>query len=713
MLLFSVRHRILLNLIPILALFSLAQATPTSEWMETEYVRAQFTGFADHVEPGTPYLLGLVLEHEEGWHTYWQTTATGYATSIQWDAPEGISVGPIQWATPKTYTVQNLTDYVYEGVTVLLMQVDVPETYTDSSLELGFTVDWLMCSDICIPGSVSGSLTLPVASGPASMAEAAASLQEKAMRNQPAAPGPYALKAWRQGPEAVTFEISGPSLPSDLYFFDATATFKPVASQPLRRIDPDTVRLSLELDPTAETVPETLNGVLGAQAGWPGLDGRPGIAVDLPLLSAPPAEADAATANLTLGLIALAFAGGLILNLMPCVFPVLGLKIMGFVGQAGSSRGRVVAHGLVFSAGVLLSFWVLAFALILLRSAGHQLGWGFQLQSPAFVLALLFLLFAFALNMSGLFEVGQSAVGVGSKLTAKSGLSGSFFSGVLATVVATPCAAPFLAPALGAALTLPPLASYTVFTFIALGLAGPYLLLSSFPALINKLPRPGPWMETFKQSMAFLLYATVAYLLWVIVGQLDPAAGYSPFSLLQVLLGLVGLALAGWIFGRWGAYHRPRQTRMIASFVAIMTAGVALGSAFTSLKQPDPEVTSIAWETWAPGKAEALAADGHVVYVDFTARWCVTCQTNKATILASGKVREVFKDPSVVTLKADWTNQDADISQALASFGRSAVPFNLIYGPGLEAPLILPEILTPGIVLEAMETAARKRPPSG
>jgi len=404
----------------------------------------------------------------------------------------------------------------------------------------------------------------------------------------------------------------------------------------------------------------------------------------------------------------------LILNLMPCVFPVIGIKIMGFVNQAGEARRKVAQHGLTFTAGVLVSFWMLAGLLILLRSGGEQLGWGFQLQDPVFVFFLAGFLLVFALNMSGVFEFGTSAMGVGSQLSSKSGLAGSFFSGVLATVVATPCAAPMLAPALGAALRLNPLPSLGLFTIIALGLSTPYLLLSVFPGLLKHLPRPGAWMESFKQGMAFLLYATVGYLVWILVGQMVEDQGFLPDALLGTLLGLVLLAVASWIFGRWAAPHRPTSARRMGLAIALL---VAVGGIYLGYPQPafdaDASATSdappVSWEKWEPGKAAALAAEGKLVYVDFTARWCATCQVNKKAVFTSAEVRRYFAAHEVVALKADWTNHDPAIAEALAAFDRAAVPFNLIYAPGQAEPRTLPELLTPGVVLEALRDADGKR----
>jgi thiol:disulfide interchange protein DsbD len=314
-------------------------------------------------------------------------------------------------------------------------------------------------------------------------------------------------------------------------------------------------------------------------------------------------------------------------------------------------------------------------------------------------------LFLFGLNMAGLFEFGQTAVGVGSNLTAKAGLSGSFFSGILATVVATPCAAPFLAPALGAALTLPPASSMIVFTSIALGLSMPYLIFSLFPRLVNLLPRPGQWMETFKQMMSFLLFATVAFLFWVLIGQLSESAGFSIYATLFGSLSIVGTAVAAWIYGRWAPYHKSKQSRILGSAIAGI---VLIGAIFIGFPSATPQDSLVKWEKWEPGLAQSLADDGKTVYVDFTARWCVTCQTNKAAVFSSSELKAFIKDNEVVLMKADWTNKDSDITKELAKFDRSAVPFNLIYSANQEKPLLLPEILTAGTVLDALKAVTIK-----
>jgi thiol:disulfide interchange protein len=372
------------------------------------------------------------------------------------------------------------------------------------------------------------------------------------------------------------------------------------------------------------------------------------------------------------------------------------LKIVGFVDRAGEDRRRVALHGLIFTVGVLLSFWILAGILAALRAGGEELGWGFQLQSPAFVFFLAVIITGFALNLAGVFEFGLAVTAAGSTLTRKSGYFGSFFSGVLATVVATPCAAPFLAPALGAALTLTTAGSFLIFTFIGLGLAAPYLALSLFPGCVRILPKPGPWMATFKQIMAFPLFATSAFLLWVLAGQV----GEDQF--LNILLALVLVGFALWIYGRWSTPVNNPMARILAriSVIVLLAGAMFLGLSGDSSDQ-------LIWEPWSPERVVALHTEGRPVYVDFTARWCATCKANKTIVFSSREVLDTFQSLDMATLKADWTNEDSRITEALATFNRSAVPLNIIYVPGREAPIILPELLTPGIVLDAIREMER------
>lgn len=671
----------------------------SSEAVRDRYVEAQLVLEPESVQPGETVWIGLRLNHDQRWHTYWKASATGYATSlINWEIPEGFEVGEILWPAPQPYYFEGYIEYVYEHEVVLPVELTIPAyAVAGETYRISVTADWLMCEKTCIPGQADLNLDISITEEPGVVNPRWQELFADARRLQPSPAVEGQANAWRQG-DRVVLEIPAPRNPQSLYFFDEQAFLVAQMEMNIQPADDGRFRLSFEVDAAGVGTTEHLIGDLYSVGGWEVGEGEV-WKINLPLGEAPAASVESPA---FIWILSIAFLGGLILNLMPCVFPVLGIKIMGFVNQAGADRKKVISHGLVFTAGVMASFWLLAAVLILLRSGGQELGWGFQLQSPGFVYGLAIFLFLFGLNMSGLFEVGQSAIGVGSNLTAKSGFTGSFFSGVLATVVATPCAAPFLAPALGVALALPAFSSMVVFTVIAAGLAFPYLFLSAFPSLIKMLPKPGAWMESFKQLMSFLLYATVGYLIWVLVGQLTESAGYSAFSMLLVFFSLVVVAIAAWAYGRWGAFHREQKVRYTAY---VTSAVLLLGGFYMGYPQPayalEDGEAPIVWQTWEPGKAEALADEGKVVYVDFTARWCVTCQTNKAAVFSSSEVRNWIQDNDVIMLVADWTNQDSRITQALAAYGRSAIPFNLVYGPAVDEPEMLPELLTPGIVMNA------------
>lgn len=687
----SVR-RLFFSLVWLACLASLATAQVKVELVATE-VSAQ---------PGRSITVALRLDHEPQWHTYWINPGTGYPTSLTWELPQGWTAGEIQWPTP--YVVKdrkgNITGNGYENVTYLPVVLTPPASAKPGEVvTIRALAEWLMCADVCIPGEARVALDLPITAEtpqPAGGRGAEAAAAVAALPRE--VPG-WDLEANRDG-GTITLQLKARpdaprAEPTELWFFATDGFIQYDRPQTIRRGGPGEFVVEMPVSAAAEQTTERLVGVLASKSGWLSGDDLPGMTIDLPIGTAPIPVAGATTgapAGL-FGTLALAALGGLILNLMPCVFPVLGIKILGFVNQAGSDRRRVVMHGLVFTLGVLLSFWALAGALAVLRAGGDQLGWGFQLQSPGFVYALAIILLVFALNMSGVFEFGLRATGVGARLQMKSGYGGSFFTGVLATVVATPCSAPFLAPALGAALALPMAESFAIFTAIALGLAAPYLLLSIFPQAIRVLPRPGAWMETFKQFMAFPLYATVAALIWVLAGQLSEG------GMLMALLGLVVIGMGVWFYGRWNAPGAtPGRARFgLAAGGLVIMAGLATG--WPKAAAPG----DLVWEPWSVEAVARLQAEGRPIYVDFTARWCATCQTNKKIVFASDEVRRLFEDHKVVALKADWTNRDSAITEELARWNRSAVPFNLVYLPREAAPTVLPELLTPSIVLAAFE----------
>jgi thiol:disulfide interchange protein DsbD len=660
------------------------------------------------VEPGRPFTVALRLVHQPHWHTYWVNPGTGLPTTLKWALPQGWSAGEIQWPAPRLLSDSrgNIIGNGYDGDLLLPVTITPPaDLKAGATAELHVAADWLMCQDECVPGNAKLSVTLPVSEGAPQPDPVWGARIREAVAQLPAQDPGWAVSASRDA-KTVTLTVrpNGASAnlartPGGLHFFSRdgyTAFDQPETAAADGNIG---FTISLPIASDGPKDPPRLTGVLTSGAGWRPDGSLPGLAIDAAFGEAPsnspaPAQAGSAppAASGLLGTLALAFAGGLILNLMPCVFPVLGIKILGFVNQAGSDRRKVTLHGIVFTAGVLVSFWVLAGLLAILRAGGSQLGWGFQLQSPTFVFGLAAAMLAFGLNMSGVFEFGLTATGIGSQLQSKSGLAGSFLTGALATVAATPCAAPFLAPALGAALALPAAQSFAIFTAIAIGLSAPYLLLSAFPDAVKILPRPGAWMETFKQAMAFPLYATVAYLVWVLAGQL-PEAGF-----LGALLGLVLVAMGVWFYGRWNA---PGASPGRARFGMLACLALLVLGAWTGWPAP-ASPTDIVWDKWSPEAVEKLRSENRIVYVDFTARWCATCQANKRLVFHSDDVLRAFREKNIATLRGDWTNKDPEITAELARYHRAAVPFNVLWLPGRAEPVILPELLTPSAVLQAL-----------
>jgi thiol:disulfide interchange protein DsbD len=668
-------------------------------------VEAELVPAVTSVQPGQAFAVAVRLAHDTHWHSYWINPGTGLPTTVKWTLPPGWQAGNIQWPVPHVLREAGggIIGNGYDGEVFLFIQLTPPASLKPGgSVTLKAAVEWLMCRDVCMPGNAALDLTLPVDNRPPSPHPRWGAKLAAAQGQLPLAPIGWQLTATRT-PEAITLTARPPAgatfASGDFHFFADDGLIAYDRPQPISEQGGAFV-FTLPVDDAGPKEVQQLSGVLALSEGdVPGIRVKvplgPNGATQTPKLQTPDSKPVSGLAST----IVLAFLGGLILNLMPCVFPVLGIKILGFVNQAGEDRRKVTLHGLMFALGVLTSFWVLAGALLALRAGGKQLGWGFQLQEPGFVFALAIFLLIFGLNLSGLFEFGLSVMGVGAGLQTKSGYSGSFFTGVLATVVATPCSAPFLAPALGAALALSAAESLTVFTAIALGLSVPYLLLSIFPAAVKLLPRPGAWMETFKQLMAFPLYATVGFLVWVLAGQTKDDDN----ALLKIFFGLVLVAMAAWAYGRWTQHGgTDRRRRFGYAFAAVLlAAGVAMG-------YPTQPSKDIVWEKWSPETVARLRAEGKMLYVDFTARWCATCQSNKAVVFSSQAVRDALRRQGVVLLKADWTSRDPQITEALASFNRSAVPMDLIYAPGRAEPILLPELLTPEIVSRALLQAAGK-----
>ena len=677
------------------------------------------------ITPGQPFTIALRMQHEPHWHSYWINAGTGYPTSLVWTLPAGFTASEIQWPTPHIVqdTAGKITGNGYNDENYLLVTITPPLTLAPGAdIKLTAVAEWLMCKDVCMPGDAKLAITFPVAAAGANDPAAKWTAAIAAIRGKLPKPATdWIVTATRTDQTATLRLTPKPGTthqPTDLHFF-ATDGYTDYSQPNTVTRENDAWVITAPLDAAADKATTKLTGVLASANGWSDGASYGGLAIDVAFSDSMSASTSASVSQLStlnsqpqaapgslLGTLLLAFVGGLILNLMPCVFPVLGIKILGFVNQSGNDRKKIMAHGLVFALGVLVSFWALAGVLLVLRAGGSQLGWGFQLQSPAFVFGMAVFMLIFALNLSGLFEVGLSATGAGANLQMKEGFGGSFFTGALATLVATPCSAPFLAPALGAALSLSAFESILIFTAIAIGLALPYLLLSIFPQAIKLLPRPGAWMETFKQFMAFPLYATVGWLLWVLAGQTKDDDN----ALLLIAFGFVIVAMAAWVYGRFGQAH-GKPSRQLAGRVlaaALLAGGLYTGWPKTAGAAPTDGSYQVAWEKWSPEAIAAAQAAGKFVYVDFTARWCATCQTNKAAVFHDNAVLAELKQKNVVLLRGDWTNRDPKITAELARWNRSAVPFNLVYAPGRKDPVVLPELLTAGKVLDAFAQAAAK-----
>jgi thiol:disulfide interchange protein DsbD len=690
-----------------LALLWLVSTSADAAPVRDRHVEAELIAEPVSIQPGRPFWVGLRLKHDVHWHTYWRNPGdSGLATQLRWSLPDGFSAGDIQWPYPDLIPTPPLATFGYEGEVVLLVQITPPASLSESAYKLRARADWLMCKEECIPGRAE--LELLVEPGQDSSPRADhAPLFEAARRRLPSVSKEWSFDARRDGADLLLM-FRGPHHLDSVFFFPYEENVvEHAAAQQLERVG-EAWSLRIQRPANAEGWPDRITGVAVASPGWSGDSTHRAVPIDLPLSGDPHKIPAAGSLQIRTPLslvtaMLLAFVGGVILNLMPCVFPVISIKVLGFVEQARDSRQRVMMHGLVFAAGVLVCFWLLAGTLIALRSGGAEIGWGFQLQSPRVVMALAALFFALGLSLFGVAEFGLSLTRAGQQLQARSGYLGSFFSGLLATIVATPCTAPFMGVALGYALAQPPAAALSIFTALGAGMAAPYLLLSMLPGLIRRIPRPGPWMESLKQAMGFLLMGTVVWLLWVLSRQVGDAA------LIQMAILFLALGLALWIAGRWGALHRPLKTRIHARILAWAIAIAALvgtlGPGPVRARGDEEAVTpgNLGWERFTPERVAELRAARNPVFIDFTAAWCLTCQVNKRVALRRPEVEARFRELGVATLQADWTDRDETITRALAEFGRSGVPLYVLYPADPSAPpRLLPELLTPGIVLDAL-----------
>lgn len=685
-----------------------AQAAP----VDSGHVVVELVPSHRSAAPGQTIYLAVKQTIDKGWHTYWRNAGdSGEATSVAWTLPAGWSAGDIVWPAPTRQPTGPLMNFGYQGEVLLPVPITAPaDAVVGGTAHVEAKVSLLVCEEICVPESATLVVDLPVTATPEPDAAGGPAVE----RALAAAPRPADLTAAfaREG-QGVKLGVAGPALegldPAEAFFFPFEGGV--IENAAVQAIDRGPGGLTLTLTPGAASGPDVkaLAGVLSVGGKAFEVEAAPGV---LPAGSGglgPPPRAASAAGDMGLALAAaFAFLGGLILNLMPCVFPVLAMKAAGLAAHAQDPAGAR-REGLFFLAGVLATFLALAGALIALQAGGAAVGWGFQLQSPATVAVLALLMLAVGLNLSGVFEAGASLQGVGGGLAARGGAAGAFFTGALAVVVAAPCTAPFMAPALGWALTQPPVAALAVFAALGLGFAAPFVAVAYAPGLLGRLPRPGPWMATLRSVLAFPMYAAAAWLAWVLTVQ----AGAD--GLARLLAAAVVAALAAWLAGR--AQHAAAQGRRAAPLgvAAGLTAAACLAFAVwppyaaapTPGKAPAAGTAAVASEPYSPERLAALRAEGRPVFVDYTAAWCVTCQVNEKVALSTRQAADAFAETGAVLLKADWTNKNPEIARELAEHGRPGVPLYLVYGAGGRDAVVLPQLLSDAMVAKALRAAAK------
>ena len=678
-------------------------------------VRVELQAEKAAARPGDTITIALRQLITPGWHTYWSNPGdSGEPTRIDWKLPAGASAGPIAWPLPSAIPVGPLMNYGYSGEILLLSEITLPKDATGNSIDIAADVKWLVCEEICVPEEASVRLTVPLIEGPLSPRASPHAGAIAAARNAVPAAAPWSA-SFQAAKDGVVLKIDGVaaalSSASEIRFFPSEwGRINHAAPQTVAFQGDDLLMRFAPGDLTAAPG-GPLAGLLAVESRTGGRIERQGYGITA---AAAPASAarwevaqigGAAEDGLSLGLAMLfAFLGGVILNAMPCVFPILSLKALSLAKDAGNARAHRI-KGAVYLAGVLASFLAIGVAVLAMRMSGMAVGWGMQFQSPAFVLFMMALFLGLALNMSGVFSIGGRIAGAGDELTRRPGLTGYFFTGVLATLIATPCTAPFMGAAIGYAFSQPPVYIFAVLLALGFGFALPIVLLSLTPALGRWLPRPGAWMETFKQLMAFPLYATVAWLVWVLSVQ------QGSDGVLAASLTLLGTGFAAWLFGR-GTDTRGTVAATAAAALAI--GAIVLGAA--SLPQTSTTQPSAASEQGAGLKAESfttarlaeLRTQNRPVFVNLTAAWCITCKVNERMALRSDRVAEAFAAQGFAYLVGDWTNGNPEITALLKAHGRVGVPLYLLYaGSGDAKPVILPQLLTESIVLDRIAGLAQ------
>lgn len=673
-----------------LSLFFIGLSVQAQPWKKPEPVQAELVSRFHDAVPGTEFEIGLLLRHDSKWHTYWKSTGdTGLPTRIQWSLPQGWHASEILWPTPAVFKIGDLVNYGYGDEVLLPVRISVPASAKVGSVQdIKAEVSWLMCADQCVPGKASLTLAVQVADKDGGATKASTLFEA----SHTAMPSPLSDASGVFDPKThavrVTFKSTEPF--HHFYVFAEGDDSVVVYGAP-QSVSRSADKISVTLQGTDELkAGSQFSGVFAAdggplKAGWAGSFSVP---LESGTVAAPTVSDDTPQTGLSSWLaVAMAFIGGLILNVMPCVFPVLSLKILSLVQDR--QRINLPLHGVVFTLGVLLTMLVLAGVLIAVKSAGISVGWGFQLQSPIFVASLAVIFAAISVNLLGWFEFSCVRVSGGSY---SNSLLNCFATGVLAVVAASPCTAPFMGAALGYALTASIRESIFVFLALGLGMSLPWLVLSLFPVLTAWMPKPGAWMNVFRKLMAIPMLLTMIWLLWVLSQQVSFTA------LVLYIAAVISLCVCLFLYGKLQFSLLTAKLPIVLSAACAVLLFAAASSPL--FRQPDAAVQAA--DAWSPQAVENALEAGKPVFVDFTASWCVTCQANKIAVLDREDIREAFKQHGVVFLVADWTNQNPDITQALESFGRSGVPLYILYSPDGKTT-VLPELLTKNIVIEALD----------
>lgn len=664
----------------------------SSGWQTAKHFKAELVSEYKQVKAGQSLRLALHFVPDPHWHTYWQNPGdSGLPTSLSWQLPEGVTAGAIQWPTPQAFVIPPLVNYGFAGATVLLTELQVPADYSADTLPITLQADWLVCEEVCIPAEAQFRLSVPVGNN-VIVADGYQGLFKQAEQKLPQ---PLSVSG--------TFDTSGGAFSAMIdwlpdadirAFFVATAELVDHAGSQQISQQGQQLLLQQPLNTYFTAAPQQLQLVLVSDTG--------AYSVQLNKASQGAAEiliTGGQQGGTALWLILLmAATGGLLLNLMPCVFPVLSLKALSLAANSGQQQ-RQKREALLYSAGVILSFVALASVLIALRSAGAAVGWGFQLQSPYLVALLVYLLFALGLSLSGVVQFGVGLMNTGTNLATAKGGKGAFFTGVLAVIVASPCTAPFMGAALGYAVSQNAVVALLVFVALGLGMALPFLLLAYVPGLARLLPRPGAWMDTLKQWLAYPLYLSAVWLLWVYGRQ----SGVDAQALL--LIGLVCIAAACWLWGRKQLAQAGNSSVVLA--LLLLLAALALPVFAPAPAAPVATQSSQHWQAWSADKLQQLRAEGKPVLVNMTADWCITCLVNERVALNTDSSKAALALYDVTYLKGDWTLRDGAITEYLRLYQRDGVPLYVLYWPG-QPPEVLPQILTPDTLQQTLERLSRQ-----